>query len=668
MSAAEESAEAQTAQTPAQRAAERNRRHSTGSATLGTSSAGKKVPEAVRSYSAVLNTLSGLLEVLRDPSQLELEPLQGEEVQRLLLECNQALAERAAGEAVSPPASPLGARRQRRPLQQRAPHYDAPGVADTGDADAHMDTSEDDHTDTHAAKHSSRHSNNALQSRAGSPNDIKVLIVDDEEVAARLMSNQLNQLKIRNEWVLRGADALNRLYASPHEFDIVLCDVNMPGLSGGEVLVRILQDKRIRDIPIVMVSTDDDLDKAKELVSAGAKDYIVKPVTQIALVSMSLKVNGWRREASTHHLNAVYDITSGLLVNVRLLLGPAPGAQVPDFGPGASSSSTSSSASPSSPSSGLLGDLSADDVVTQNLIGSMDADQVVLLKGIVQEASLPMRHLLGVSMSAIEQGSVDIFDYIADADRETLKQQLKASIFARNDERPHERKVVWRWLDANHSELPVVGSWIRVGAPSERQVLIESSSLLPTLMLKREKEMRASAERKWFEAEQGLDSALAQAKAASLESQRLKEDLNVTKKTANSVQRELNSMLGVLPDFHKMLNENPHVLTWRIEVATGRVEFVSKSSCLQILHYTDTEVVGHNNKDFLHPDDVELVRSSFQDTKKAVRIRRFNKEGETVWLESRPYAWWDTDCSIVIVTEYDITRFHGASSGTNQTD
>mmetsp|Transcript_14842 Transcript_14842/g.28744 ORF Transcript_14842/g.28744 Transcript_14842/m.28744 type:complete len:687 (+) Transcript_14842:96-2156(+) len=582
------------------------------SSSVGNNEQRKAIPEAVSSYGAVLSTLSGLLEVLSDPSQLELEELQEEEIQRLLKECEQALAARSG--------------------------------ATGGHSGTSSSSSSSGNTNNHTTmtkKHPSIKEN---------PNDIKVLIVDDEEVAARLMSNQLAQLKIRNEWVLSGKDALNRLYASPEEFDLVLCDVNMPGLSGSDVLVRILKQKQIRDIPIVMVSTDDDLDKAKELVSAGAKDYIVKPVTQIALVSMSLKVNGWRQESSTRHLKAVYDITSGLLVNVRLILDPKPGEQLPDL---------PQSVGPGETSSGLLSDIDTDDVLVQNLISSMSADQVEITKGVVQEASLPMCNLLGVSKSAIQQGSINIFDFIAEEDRATLKQQLKESIFAQNDERPHERKMLWRWLDINQSELPVVGSWIRVGPAAERQVLIESSSLLPTLMLKREKEMRADAERKKQEAEQGRDSARAEAKAAAMESQRLKADLSVTKKTATSVQRELNSMLGILPDFHKMLNENPHVLTWRIEVATGKIDFVSKTSCLQILHYTDTEVVGHNNSDFLHPDDAELVRSSFQDTKKAVRIRRFNKEGDTVWLESRPYAWWDTACSIVIVTEYDITRFHG---------
>lgn len=218
-----------------------------------------------------------------------------------------------------------------------------------------------------------------------------------------------------------------------------------------------------------------------------------------------------------------------------------------------------------------------------------------------------------------------------------------------------ESKAVWRWMDAKQNALPVVGSWVRVGCRADEQVLVESTSLLPSLMLKREKQRRRSAEKT---AQEALDS-----------NSKLREDLSFTKRTDGNMRDELTSMLCEMSEFSKMLTENPSVLTWRVNVRTGAVDFVSPASCERILGFTDAELLGKPHADTLHPDErgepgggesgaggAQAGGKECRDLSHAVRLRRVSKSGEAVWLESRAYAWWDPEQTVLIVTEYDITQ------------
>lgn len=58
---------------------------------------------------------------------------------------------------------------------------------------------------------------------------------------------------------------------------VILLDLNMPRDSGEEILVRIKKDRRIRDIPVVVFSGEDNLVRALQVRELGAAEYLVKP-------------------------------------------------------------------------------------------------------------------------------------------------------------------------------------------------------------------------------------------------------------------------------------------------------------------------------------------------------------------------------------------------------
>ena len=69
------------------------------------------------------------------------------------------------------------------------------------------------------------------------------------------------------------------------QVDLILMDVLMPDIDGVEACRHIKQQKNLQDIPIIMVTAKNDLNNLKEAFSAGAIDYITKPVNGVELLA-----------------------------------------------------------------------------------------------------------------------------------------------------------------------------------------------------------------------------------------------------------------------------------------------------------------------------------------------------------------------------------------------
>ena len=65
--------------------------------------------------------------------------------------------------------------------------------------------------------------------------------------------------------------------AREHRPDAILLDLNLPDMSGDEVLRRLKVDADLRDIPVIMVSADALGDRIAQLLAQGAHGYITKP-------------------------------------------------------------------------------------------------------------------------------------------------------------------------------------------------------------------------------------------------------------------------------------------------------------------------------------------------------------------------------------------------------
>ncbi len=101
----------------------------------------------------------------------------------------------------------------------------------------------------------------------------KILIVDDEQVICDLLHDELSERGYLCTAVLSGNDALAKLAAE--DFDVVLLDIRLPGMSGMEVLREIWLNHG--NTATIMITAINDVDTAVEAIQLGASDYIVKP-------------------------------------------------------------------------------------------------------------------------------------------------------------------------------------------------------------------------------------------------------------------------------------------------------------------------------------------------------------------------------------------------------
>ncbi len=101
----------------------------------------------------------------------------------------------------------------------------------------------------------------------------KVLIVDDEEVVCDLLREELSERGYLCTAVLSGNDALSKL--AKEDFEVVLLDIRMPGMSGMDVLQEVWLNHS--HTAVIMITAVNDVDTAVQAIQLGASDYIVKP-------------------------------------------------------------------------------------------------------------------------------------------------------------------------------------------------------------------------------------------------------------------------------------------------------------------------------------------------------------------------------------------------------
>jgi adenylate cyclase len=109
----------------------------------------------------------------------------------------------------------------------------------------------------------------------------RLLIVDDNKVNRILLGRGLEADGHKIDTAENGKQALEKLRAG--FYDLVLLDIEMPEMNGYQVLEQCLQDDELRNIPIIMTSSLDEIASVVKCVELGAEDYLNKPVNPILL-------------------------------------------------------------------------------------------------------------------------------------------------------------------------------------------------------------------------------------------------------------------------------------------------------------------------------------------------------------------------------------------------
>ncbi|HEY6150666.1 MAG TPA: response regulator transcription factor [Gaiellaceae bacterium] len=133
-----------------------------------------------------------------------------------------------------------------------------------------------------------------------------VLVVDDESDIRGLLHELLHRAGHDVVEAPDGNEALKQFYAN--QPDLVILDVQMPGLDGWGVLDRI---RELSDVPVIMLTARaEELDKVRGL-RAGADDYVTKPFGRqelLARVEAHLRRGRDRQQAPQHYADAFVEV------------------------------------------------------------------------------------------------------------------------------------------------------------------------------------------------------------------------------------------------------------------------------------------------------------------------------------------------------------------------
>jgi len=108
----------------------------------------------------------------------------------------------------------------------------------------------------------------------------KILIVDDSNTMRKIVTRSLRQAGIDVGEIVEAGDGVEALaLLEGQKVDLILSDINMPNMDGIEFLRQKATRADIKDIPVVMITTEAGADILGEAKALGAKGSIKKPFT-----------------------------------------------------------------------------------------------------------------------------------------------------------------------------------------------------------------------------------------------------------------------------------------------------------------------------------------------------------------------------------------------------
>jgi CheY-like chemotaxis protein len=127
--------------------------------------------------------------------------------------------------------------------------------------------------------------------------NLKALIVDDDETVRFLVRNVLDSFSIKSMGVSTGTEAIEKL--SSEKFDFILMDIRMPDQDGIDAVkwIRDLDKHQYRDLPIFALTSFSTQAHKQEILDAGFNEHLVKPLQEEKLILL-LEKYFWKPQLS----------------------------------------------------------------------------------------------------------------------------------------------------------------------------------------------------------------------------------------------------------------------------------------------------------------------------------------------------------------------------------
>ena len=117
---------------------------------------------------------------------------------------------------------------------------------------------------------------------------MKIMIVDDCNTTRKLLGHYLRSRGYSVVFAENGLDALEKL--AINEVNLVLTDLNMPYMDGIELIKTMRSDSDLSEIPILMVTTENDDIERQKAINSGANGYLIKPVSGDAITKNIISI------------------------------------------------------------------------------------------------------------------------------------------------------------------------------------------------------------------------------------------------------------------------------------------------------------------------------------------------------------------------------------------
>ena len=119
---------------------------------------------------------------------------------------------------------------------------------------------------------------------------MNALIIDDSRAMRTILRHILTELGFQTHEAINGKEGLDAVAKTP-ALDIVFVDWNMPVMNGLEFVTALRGDANRTGLPVVMVTTESEMDFVMKALEAGANEYIMKPFDR-QIVSEKLQLLG----------------------------------------------------------------------------------------------------------------------------------------------------------------------------------------------------------------------------------------------------------------------------------------------------------------------------------------------------------------------------------------
>ena len=110
---------------------------------------------------------------------------------------------------------------------------------------------------------------------------LNILIVDDSKLTRRAIRRIIGMLELDVGELIEAEDGLEAIekIKGPVKIDLVLADLNMPKMTGIEMIYHLRGEEATKSIPVVIVSTESSTTRVEALLADGAVDFLHKPFT-----------------------------------------------------------------------------------------------------------------------------------------------------------------------------------------------------------------------------------------------------------------------------------------------------------------------------------------------------------------------------------------------------